>query len=219
VHATVVSTTLHCTLRDISRRRRPPRSQRLTTQQHVYGVACVPCAVLATAHHVLLLPLLQMLVYLWSCLLQIPSAVLILLLVFSLGDPVSDRAWICTAQQPADTDPACWAVYQQPTSAGFCSLNRTQWSWTHPQHKPGVPLQLGVRGRVQEPDCQQPVLLGFLIGLWGVWVSGRCRTAARGELWRHAAVCGLHSGGAGARNIWVLLALRLLTGGARVTGS
>lgn len=61
--------------------------------------------------------------------LWIPNAVLILLLVFSLGNPVKSRHWEC-----ADAaDAACQAALAAADpAAGFCGLARAQWRWTRP---------------------------------------------------------------------------------------
>jgi hypothetical protein len=55
---------------------------------------------------------------------------LILMLVFSTGSPVKERAWAC-----ADAaDAACAAVLRAADPAqGFCALARDQWYWTQPR--------------------------------------------------------------------------------------
>jgi hypothetical protein len=68
-------------------------------------------------------------------LLWVPNAVMILLMVFSLGSPVSDKAWACS--NPADS--TCNSLLANPdpaaVQAGFCAMDRTQWYWTDPGSK------------------------------------------------------------------------------------
>lgn len=64
-----------------------------------------------------------------ASLVWIPNAVIILLLVFSVGSPIKDKAWECV--DPAD--PACVAVLTSTDPAvGFCGLQRDQWRWLEP---------------------------------------------------------------------------------------
>lgn len=56
-------------------------------------------------------------------------AVLILLLVFSIGSPATDRQWECV--DPADA--SCMVALNSETpAADMCSLQRSQWRWTEP---------------------------------------------------------------------------------------
>jgi hypothetical protein len=71
----------------------------------------------------------QILNFVLASLVWIPNAMLILQLVFSMGNPVRDRAWECTDA----ADAACAAVLASASpEEGFCRLRRDQWAWTRP---------------------------------------------------------------------------------------
>jgi len=175
-------------------------------------VTAVLTAALILLVYILLL-LLQILVYLWASLLQIPSAVLILLLVFALGDPVADRAWKCTALQPEVTDPGCWAVYQQPTDVtGFCSLLSSQWMWTNPHQKLISRFNMICADSYKSQIANSFFFVGYLIGS-GVFGSVADAYGRKGVTFGATLFCAVFTAAAlGAQNYWVLLVLRLLTG-------
>ena len=59
----------------------------------------------------------------------VPGAVLIMLLVFSIGSPAQDRDWACSDA----ADAPCVAALTAPDpGAALCGLERSQWRWTQP---------------------------------------------------------------------------------------
>lgn len=160
---------------------------------------------------------MQVAIYLFACLLQVPNAVLILLMVFSAGSPVLDGAWSCTADAAAD--PACAAVVANPTTEGFCALSPSQWAWTHPNHKVISKFNLVCADAWKCQLANSFFFVGYLIG------SGLCGVIAdaygrKGVTFGATCLGAVFTAAAlGATNYWVLLALRLLTGAYNVHGA
>lgn len=155
----------------------------------------------------------------YACLLQVPNAVLILLLVFSLGSPVADKAWTCT--QSADADPFCAAVLANPDAAavkdGFCSMDSSRWAWTNPGYKLVSHYNLVCAEAWKSQLANSFFFIGYLIG------SGACGVVAdaygRKTVTFAATAMGavFTAAALGATNYWVLMILRLLTGKQRCT--
>uniref|UniRef100_A0A383VW07 Major facilitator superfamily (MFS) profile domain-containing protein n=1 Tax=Tetradesmus obliquus TaxID=3088 RepID=A0A383VW07_TETOB len=152
----------------------------------------------------------QVAIYVSACLLQIPNAVLILLMVFSLGSPITSRSWACTADAAAD--PACAAVYLKPDTAGFCALSPSQWTWTSPNHGFVSKFNLICAEQWKSQLANSFFFVGYLIG------SGVCGVVAdaygrKVVAFVATALAALFTAAAlGVTNYWVLMVLRLLTG-------
>lgn len=71
----------------------------------------------------------QLVNFLLACSVWLPGAVLVLLLVFSLGSPAQERHWECVDA----SDAACAAALAgAEPAAALCGLRREQWRWTRP---------------------------------------------------------------------------------------
>ncbi len=87
-----------------------------------------------------------------ASLVWIPNAMLVLLLVFSVGSPVKDHEWACVDQ----ADAACADVFSRlDPSKGFCGMERSQWQWTHPSKTLTAQFDL---------VCAGAVLVRLLVG-------------------------------------------------------
>jgi hypothetical protein len=108
----------------------------------------------------------QIINFVLASLVWVPNAMLILLLVFSVGSPVKDRAWACVDQG----DVACAAVLasSDPTE-GFCGLRRAQWRWTAPTATLTAQFDLVCGGEVGQ------------LGAPGSGMSGRNRSLGWGR--------------------------------------
>ncbi|KAF8065845.1 OCT4 [Scenedesmus sp. PABB004] len=117
----------------------------------------------------------QLAVYVAASLLQIPNALIILLLVFSLGgNPSADpAAWACVADAAAD--PACAAARRAGDAAAFCALRPKQWAWAAPGASLATRFGL-VCGRAGQAQlANSAFFLGYLIGsgAWGAAADAR----------------------------------------------
>lgn len=159
---------------------------------------------------------MQILYWVAGGLLWIPNAVMILLMVFSLGTPVADKAWAC--RDPADV--TCSSILQNPDSAavqsGFCTMDPSQWYWTDPGSKVVSRFGLVCGDAWKAQVANSFFFVGYFIGsgLFGVLSDIYGRKASTFGATVLAAV--FTAACIGATNYWVLLALRLVTGGARL---
>jgi hypothetical protein len=153
---------------------------------------------------------LQMAIYVFACLLQIPNAVLILLMVFSLGNPIKSGSWACTADAAAD--PACAAVFANPDTAGFCALSRSQWTWTSPNQGFVSKFNLICADQWKSQLANSFFFVGYLIGS-GVFGTVADAYGRKGMAFGATALAAVFTAAAlGVTNYWVLMVLRLLTG-------
>jgi MFS family permease len=151
----------------------------------------------------------QIIIFTLASLMWVPNAVLILLLVFSLGSPVTDRQWTCNQ---AD-DATCAAVWSSPDPAvSFCSLNPSQWSWTHPRTHMVSEFNLICSESWKSQMANSFFFIGYLIGsgLFGNLADSFGRKKA---LFGATAASAVFTAACiAATNYWVLVVLRLLTG-------
>lgn len=153
-----------------------------------------------------------MLYYVAGSLLWVPNAVLILLMVFSLGSPIADKAWACS--NPNDS--ICSNLLQNPdpaaVQAGFCSMQPSQWYWTDPGSKVVSRFSLVCGEAWKAQVANSFFFVGYFIGsgLFGVLsdIYGR-KISSFGASLLAAVFTAI---AAGATNYWGLLSLRLLTG-------
>jgi hypothetical protein len=153
---------------------------------------------------------LQVAIYLFACLLQIPNAVLILLMVFTLGSPITSRSWSCTADATADA--ACAAVFSNPTTAGFCALNPSQWTWSDPNHAFVSKFNMICADSWKSQLANSFFFVGYLIGS-GVFGTVADAYGRKGMTFGATVLAAVFTAAAlGVTNYWVLMVLRLLTG-------
>jgi OCT family organic cation transporter-like MFS transporter 4/5 len=151
----------------------------------------------------------QLFIWTLASLFWIPNAVVILLLVFTLGSPVADRAWECV--NPTDT--LCQQALASSTPAtAFCSLGQDQWRWTNTGHSLVATFNLTCTQAWKTQLANSFFFVGYLIGsgLFGYLADayGRKPMLFASTAWSalFTAAC------IGATNYWVLMVLRLLAG-------
>jgi MFS family permease len=156
----------------------------------------------------------QVLAYVTCSLLWVPNAVLILLLVFSLSSPVTDKAWDCTSP---DTDAACMALLHNTpdaaaVAAGFCELSPTQWRWTDPGVKLTSRFNLVCGDAWRAQVANSLFFVGYFIGS-GVFGILSDRIGRKPSAFGASLLAAVFAAGASAApTYYALLALRLLTG-------
>lgn len=158
------------------------------------------------------LSMLQWLIYLYACLLQLPNAVLILLLVFAIGTPIASKSWSCTEAE----DTYCSSLLANPdpvaVKEGFCTMDRSQWAWTTPGQQLVTQYNLICADAWKAQLANTFFFVGYLIG------SGICGVVADAYGRKLMTFTATALGAAftaialGATNYWALLILRLLTG-------
>jgi hypothetical protein len=151
----------------------------------------------------------QLFIWTLASLFWIPNAVVILLLVFTLGSPVTDRAWECV--NPTDT--ICQQALASPTpAAAFCSLGSDQWRWTTAGHSLVATFNLTCTQAWKTQLANSFFFVGYLIGsgLFGYLADAYGR---KPMLFASTAWAALFTAACiGATNYWVLMVLRLLAG-------
>lgn len=115
-----------------------------------------------------------------SSLLWVPNAVMILLMVFSLGSPVADKAWAC--RDPADSSCSSLLLNPDPAAvqAGFCAMDRQQWEWTDPGSKVVSQFGLVCGDAYKAQIANSFFFVGYFIGsgVFGECVALRASAAS-----------------------------------------
>eukprot|EP00201_Polytomella_parva_P022882 CAMPEP_0175043076 /NCGR_PEP_ID=MMETSP0052_2-20121109/2958_1 /TAXON_ID=51329 ORGANISM="Polytomella parva, Strain SAG 63-3" /NCGR_SAMPLE_ID=MMETSP0052_2 /ASSEMBLY_ACC=CAM_ASM_000194 /LENGTH=596 /DNA_ID=CAMNT_0016306039 /DNA_START=194 /DNA_END=1981 /DNA_ORIENTATION=+ len=104
----------------------------------------------------------QLKLLLISSLMWIPNCLVILFMVFhSSPDPITSHYWQCTNS----SDTACLSVYSEADpSAGFCTLARSQYEWTHKSRSILSQFDLVCSRAWQAQLANSIFFFGYLIG-------------------------------------------------------
>lgn len=151
----------------------------------------------------------QILVFVLASLGWVPNAVIILLLVFSVGTPIKNLQWRCVSQ----SDSQCMNTYHSDDPMqGFCSMSSSQWHWTHRRASLTAEFDLVCANAWKGQVANSFFFFGYLIGS-GVFGSLADSQGRKKCLFGGTLLAGLfQSASMAATNYWVFLCLRALTG-------